>query len=353
MQVRQLTSDTVGMSPRLLTIATRVGGGRVAAHIAFLLATLALAPAGASAAITNFSGTDPAGDGTAPAFDFTAGTATYDSTKGQFTVSLTTVGSPVGKNLLAGGFAGKLTGDTCDTTANDGSSVGWGDLVSANVPSQSAWGRPGTDFQGTMTVTRSANETTYVMGPDPGLVSPGADPMIKEIIPTCIVAQVQELAPDDSPQMTEEMTLLVTTAPTTTKGGADDTVKTKAPAPVVTTEPDADRDGIPDTADACPKVAGASAKGCPTIAANLEFRLGAKRVVVDRMVALTASSCPARVIAVVTTKGKRLGKGSLTVGQRGSFCHVTGVVRLTRRAKKVRIVGKATGMGSVVKSIRR
>jgi hypothetical protein len=100
-------------------------------------------------------------------------------------------------------------------------------------------------------------------------------------------------------------------------------------------------------------VPGALANGCPAVKPAAEFRLGAKRVVVDKLVAMTAKTCPPRVRITVTSKGKKIGTGVFKVDQHGSFCRVKGIVALKKKKKAVRVKTKGTGMASVAKSVRR
>lgn len=338
------------MSPRLPSAATRRLRLLVLATIALGAGPAGILPGAASAAITNFAGTDPAGDSSSAPFDILSATAAFDSTKGQLTITITTGGSLADAEQAVFGYVSKKKEDgTCDIDGAglfDGTNATFAYLVATSLGTQAIWSITGSDTSAPVTVTRSGATGTYVLGPDPAL---------KALTPSCLNLRAQALTPgtDDPIDPVDELSIFVSTSAGGSGGSPETPSVVTPPAPVLTDQPDADRDGIADAADKCPAVAGASATGCLTTPAAKAFRLGAKRVVVDRLVPRTAAICPASVIAVVTAKGKRIGRGRLLVATRGSFCHVTGIVRLKRTAKKVRIVGRATGMGSVTKSLMR
>lgn len=116
---------------------------------------------------------------------------------------------------------------------------------------------------------------------------------------------------------------------------------------------DTDGDGIHDGIDSCPAVAGPATNGCQVTAMAQSLRLGTKRVVVDRMLDRTGEKCPAKVIVVVTLKGKRLARRAVGVTGHGRFCRAIGVVKLKKRVSKARVVIAGTGVGSIAATIKR
>ncbi|MDO9352366.1 MAG: hypothetical protein Q7T55_01635, partial [Solirubrobacteraceae bacterium] len=110
---------------------------------------------------------------------------------------------------------------------------------------------------------------------------------------------------------------------------------------------DRDRDAVPDATDKCPDVAGAGTDGCLTTPVAKALKLGTKRLVVDHLMERTGPKCPPAVKATVSASGRTLAKQKLGVIAKGSWCHVTGVVKLKKRAKKVRVVIAGTGVASI------
>jgi hypothetical protein len=119
------------------------------------------------------------------------------------------------------------------------------------------------------------------------------------------------------------------------------------PAPIL----DADGDGVHDGADKCPKLAGAATNGCETATLAKSIRLGTKRVVIDRLLASTSGTCPKTVKAVVSLKGKTLGKQTMGTIRKGKFCHVFSVVKLKKRVAKARVVIRGTGITPVAATV--
>ncbi|MBO9532012.1 MAG: hypothetical protein J7513_03450 [Solirubrobacteraceae bacterium] len=122
---------------------------------------------------------------------------------------------------------------------------------------------------------------------------------------------------------------------------------------VLTDKPDGDKDGVPDVADACPTVPGSTANGCLAVAAKKAFRLGAKRLVVDRMVLKTGDTCRATAKATVKDGKKTIGKGSLKVGVHGSYCHINGIVKIKKHGKKVKLSIKGGGFKALSANVKK
>lgn len=110
---------------------------------------------------------------------------------------------------------------------------------------------------------------------------------------------------------------------------------------------DADGDGVHDGIDKCPKVPGAALNGCENVPLATSIKLGTKRVVIDRLLATTAGTCPKTVKVVVKLSGKTLGKQNVGTLKKGRFCHVQAVVTLKKKVKKARVTIAGTGVTSV------
>jgi hypothetical protein len=117
---------------------------------------------------------------------------------------------------------------------------------------------------------------------------------------------------------------------------------------------DRDLDGVADITDRCPADPGLRADGCPDAPGGLSLRLGARRLVVVRLMAKVdgVTTCPA-VTKVVVSQNRRLGAAKLSTTAQGKLCEVKGVVRLKRHRKNsaVRVVITGNGLSSVVQRI--
>ena len=345
-----MTSEAVPMSRAFHFLLRGPHLRRLVPIVAVAGALGVMAPA-AGAAPISYTATDPATDGTgSKSYDLVSAAVTYDPAAGSATATIETA-----VPLVTGGaiqtFLGRRVGEDCTTPADTEAILGiaFSSLGGVEI---SAWllSQPeGT--AGQPTTTKSGSKITIVIAPDPALLNQTWD---------CIRVETYEegTGADSSAALSDTMVGFVGTAGTTPPpGGGSTTPPTdtkRAPIIVITELPDADKDGTPDTSDACTTVPGAAKNGCPTVAAAMEFRLGAKRVVVDRLVPRTAAKCPPRVAVIVTSKGKRIGKGVFTVDQYGSFCRVNGIVALKTKGKtKVRVVAKGTGMASIARSVKR
>lgn len=149
--------------------------------------------------------------------------------------------------------------------------------------------------------------------------------------------------------------------PNTRMESADDALGKAELAPVVVngqTAPsatgDRDLDGIADMVDRCPAEPGLLSDGCPDTPGGKSLRLGARRLVVARLMAKAegVTTCPT-VAKVVVSQNRRLGAIKLPVTEQGALCEVKGVVRLKRyrRNATVRVVLSGNGLNSVVQRI--
>ncbi len=324
----------------------RVRTGLVAAA-----AGLAFA-ATAHAAVVSFSTTDPKGDNKGTAgHDFVALSGTYDASTGSMSVTVETAAA-LGQGVVSMSIGTATNGVCAYSNPDETNQLPFMQFYLLNI-GDSPWAPQYNyatkgDLTGPAEMKKSGNAITFSSPANAELVNLPLD---------CVYAVIARDTPEGG-EIADDAAALASVAGTTpdattpgaTTPGAD---ALKPPIKVTTTEPDADRDGNPDSADVCPQAPGALANGCPSVMPASELRLGAKRVVVDRLVARVAAECPAKVTIVVTSKGKTIGKGTFTVDQYGAFCRVQGVVRLKVRRAKVRVVAKATGMGGTAKSIKR
>lgn len=117
---------------------------------------------------------------------------------------------------------------------------------------------------------------------------------------------------------------------------------------------DRDLDGVADLVDRCPTDPGLTQDGCPETPGAKSLRLGARRLVVSRLMAKAdgVTTCPA-VVKVIVTQNRRLGAAKLPVADRGKLCEVTGIVRLKRyrRSSVVRVELSGNGLSSVTQRI--
>lgn len=117
---------------------------------------------------------------------------------------------------------------------------------------------------------------------------------------------------------------------------------------------DRDRDGVADLVDRCPSDPGLMADGCPDVPGGKSLRLGARRLVVVRLMAKVdgVTTCPA-VAKVIVSQSRRLGAAKLPVTESGTFCEVRGVVRLKRHRRNsvVRVELSGNGLASVTQRL--
>lgn len=298
-----------------------------------LLAVLALTQP-ASAATVTLGGTDPADVASAP-LDLVSGKIVYDSSAGKVTVTVQTLASNAGVvPTFVYALLGKRTGNQCVPDGSTGPVL----LISMAFTAEAnahKWILNDPVSLGDVTVQQNGASIVAVAG---------ADSKLKGLDFNCAQLQTKTETPsaeDGSPETTDVDAMNVFV------GGSSVYV----PAPVFTDQPDKDKDGVPDSKDKCPDVAGggtnATQLGCLTIADKLSIRLGAKRVAIDKMVARTATVCPVKAKVKVTAGKKTIGTGVVAVSTHGSFCRVYGVVKLKKTAKSVKITVKAAGMGSI------
>lgn len=296
---------------------------------AVALAACALPASSASASTVSLKVTDPAGDSTGGnGLDITGATIVQDTSSGTVTATVTYAAAPTDGSALAIGL-GKLKGTDCNIGADDGSSAV---VFLANItsPLQGIWAMGGAQAYHAVTPTLSG--TTFK-------VATGGDADLKKFTWNCATVAAQAVLSEDSDPVGD------TAMASGTGTGGLQTV-------VLTDKPDADKDGVPDVVDACPKVAGASANGCLTIAAKKALRLGAKRVAVDIMVPRTAATCKAVAKGVVKDGRKTIGKGTLEVGVHGSFCHISGAIKTKKHGKKVKVTISGSGFKKISKAIK-
>lgn len=289
------------------------------------ITTAALMAPAADAATVVLKVPDAAGDVANPALDVVGATITQDTGTGAVTASIVTSAAPKLSGSILGVALGTASGSTCQTGASENDGL-FQFLVTLGSPPSGAWLVRG-DTAG-HPISPSVTGTGIVATSGPTAAG-------KKITWNCATVSLQAQTDGE------------TVGDTASAIGAKTIAGTGA---YVTTDlPDTDQDGVPNVADACPTVAGSRADGCLSLAANLALRLGAKRVAVDAMVKRTGATCPASVKVAVSASGKSVGKGTLTVGTHGAYCHLSGAVRTKRHAKKAKV--KLTGKG--IKTISR
>lgn len=298
------------------------------ALMATALAACALPVSSASASTLSLRVTDPTGDSTGGSgLDITSATVVQDTGTGNLTATVNYAATPLAGSSLAIGI-GKLSGSECSIgNDGDGSFVF---LVAIDDPVKGIWGMQGDDAPHpvTPTITGTALKVTS-----------GSSAVLKKLSWNCATIAAQSVVNDDGDAIGDQA------AGSGPGAGLPQTV-------VFTDKPDADKDGVPDVTDACPKVAGASANGCLTIAANKALRLGAKRVAVDIMVPRKAATCKSVAKGVVKDGRKTIGKGELEVGVHGSYCHIVGVIKTKKHSKKVKVTITGSGFKKISKSIK-
>jgi hypothetical protein len=111
---------------------------------------------------------------------------------------------------------------------------------------------------------------------------------------------------------------------------------------------DQDRDGVADRTDRCVNDPGLRADGCPDVPGGRSLRLGARRLVVARLMPKVdaAAACP-KLTTVVVSQNHRLGAAKLPTVTEGSMCAVRGVVRLKRHRGAAAVMVRMRGTGLV------
>ncbi|MBJ7470481.1 MAG: hypothetical protein JHD16_04235 [Solirubrobacteraceae bacterium] len=314
---------------------------RVLWSLAVALVSLAVLAGPASAAITTMSGTDPI-DASTPPLDLTAGKVVYDSTAGKATLTVETAAPTAGASpALVYALLGRESAGQCLPDA-EAASVLFFSLSYTGEGDFTKWvATPDVSLNDAAT-TRSGTTITSTAGPSSTLRSLGF---------TCAQIQTRTQVPNEAAGApddvdVDQMNVFVAAGGNTPNSGA-------VPPPVFTDQPDKDKDGVPDTKDACPAEPGAAANGCLTIPARLAVRLGAKRVVIDKLVSRTGAACPIKAKVKVVSKKKTIGSGVVSVSAHGSYCRAYGVVRLKKTAKVAKITVTAAGMGSIGATRRR
>jgi hypothetical protein len=289
------------------------------ALLAIAAAAVAIPAAPASAATVALKISDPAGDGTGgAALEITSATITQDTAKGSVTATVAFGAAPSSTASLAIGL-GKLKDGACVIgTEGDGSMAF---LIAFDPSLAGIWAVDGDAQSHPVTPTLSGSTLK---------VTSGSASSLKKLSWNCASVSVQAPGANEGESVGDSAV----------SGGAS---AGGSQVVITTDKPDGDKDGVPDVADACPTVAGASANGCLTIAANFALRLGAKRVAVDMLVPMTGTTCKAVAKATVKAGSKTIGKGTLDVGVHGSFCHISGAVKTKKHGKSVKI--KITGSG--------
>ena len=275
-----------------------------------------LAPSALGATLT-LAGTDPT-DAKNPKIDLTSAKVSYDPAAGKATVALQTIES----NATFVGFdvyvvLTQAAGGKCepqpDVSTLFAFSLSWKPELT-----QTKWFVNTSEQPGEAATQRTGTTLTTSAGPSDSL---------KNLKLDCALVQMNTADAGDAVDV-DFMTIFAPGA-----GGADK-----------------DKDGVPDSSDKCPTVAGGDRYGCLTISAKQAVRLGAKRVAIDKMVARTGNACPVKANVAVKSGKKKVGSGVVSVTSHGSFCRVYGVVKLKKSVKKAKITVKATGMGSIAAS---
>ncbi len=308
------------------------------------LAALVVLTQPAHAGSITLTGSSPVDASLAPPRDLTSGKMAYDAAAGRITLSVQTVESNAGvKPTMVYALLAQTTqaGQCIPADSEDGPPVA---LISLSwIPEGDAqkWVLNSPITVGDVDVTRSGSSLTATAKED----------VLANLTFDCAQVQTWTQIPgaDGSPEDVAVDVMNIFTPEALLK---------VVPPPVVTTEPDKDKDGVPDAKDKCPTVPGAKADGCLTISAKLAIRLGAKRVAIDKIVARTSGNvCPLKASVKVTMKkGKKnvtIGKGVVSVSTHGSYCRAYGVVKLKKTAKVAKITVKAKGMGSIAATRKR
>lgn len=321
----------LSVAARLLA-PTRTKARRRIALGAVLLISGAAAPAGAAPLSMPFS--DPI-DQADPALDLVKGEVQQNPQTGEITAHLELAGAPqpdqpVAVRVLMGNLAPNGTcvarqgGEFVTLMRLDGPpTVMW--TIGLRAYTGQRWGG------GVGTLTGNVVDFTVT-----------TDGRLRTAIGTCTLVSVGSSTGWPAPFM----------------ASVDDALGKAELAPVVvngqtapTATGDRDLDGTADLVDRCPADPGLLADGCPETPSNRSLRLGARRLVVVRLMAKAegTADCPA-VAKVVVSQNRRLGAAKLPVVARETLCEVRGVVRLRRYRKNavVRVVLSGNGLASVV-----
>jgi hypothetical protein len=326
---------------------------RAVRSLLLVVSALAVAAPAAHATVLNYSFTDPSGDGKGTkAFDLTGGTMSFDNVTGAIKVTATTAVSNEGKTGSIQFLFSQYVGGVCQTTDADPSTT----IIAAYAYAAEAANQQGGAGQQSVWATGDDNGVLDLSRSGSSITLSATSPKMAGPSPSCVYVVTLEpgVSDDDVGTPSDFATALpVTGDPGTTKPTTPGTGVVPPPPPVVTDQPDADHDGVPDALDSCVQLAGAKANGCPSMPSALELRLGAKRVVVDRLVHIIApaTGCPATVTVTVTSIGKTIGKGAVSVSQHGNYCRVYGVVKTKKHVKRARVVMKSSGLEGIAKSV--
>lgn len=299
------------------------------ARLALAALAFALPVAPASAATVSIKLSDPAGDSTGgAATELSNATIVQDTTKGTVTATIAFGAAPKAGSSLAIGLGKTKNGACAIGSEGDGSMVF---LLVLDSPPTGVWALDGDPAP--HTVTPSLSGTTLK-------VASGAASSLKKLSWDCANVAIQAQGENEGDAVGDSM------SGSGTGSGGPQVV-------VLTDKPDGDKDGVPDVADACPAVAGSTANGCLSIAEKLALRLGAKRVAIDMMVPRTGATCASAAKVTVKQGSKTLGKGTLDVGVHGSFCHLSGAVKIKKHGKKVKIKITGSGFKTISKSLKK
>jgi hypothetical protein len=285
---------------------------------------------------------DEAGDADTEnaAVDIESATVTQDRTNGIFTAKVTFAGDPLGMPAawIHAGLGFSYGTDTCYI---GGEAAGVAHLKAQMGGTEARWSvSANTDVSGPATQLVEGRTVTLTSQASPLLKSP----FVCMGIGTFAAGENGKLSTTIYDDIVASLPLPPTPNPV-------------APPAVGEGKPqvalDRDGDATPDSTDQCPDVPGAGTNGCLTTPLARAFRLGTKRLVVDHLLRRTASTCPTAVKATVAAKGRTIGKQKLGVIAKGSWCHVTGIVKLKKRAKQVRVAIAGTGIAGVKQVVRR
>jgi hypothetical protein len=299
------------------------------ARLALAALALAIPAAPASAGTVSIKLSDPAADSTGGSTtELSGATIVQDTTKGTITATVAFGAAPKAGASVAIGLGKTKSGACSIGTEGDGSLVF---LLVLDAPPTGLWALDGDPTP--HTITPSLSGTTLK-------VTSGAASSLKKFSWDCANVAIQTAGEGEGDAVGDSM------AGSGTGAGGPQVV-------VLTDKPDGDKDGVPDVADACPAVAGSSANGCLELAEKLALRLGAKRIAVNMMVPRTGASCAAVAKATVKQGSKTLGKGTLAVGVHGSFCHISGAVKIKKHGKKVKVKIAGSGFKTISKTIKK
>ncbi|MFT4035534.1 MAG: hypothetical protein QM679_08155 [Patulibacter sp.] len=294
-------------------------------------AAAALAPASVASAATGVTLklTDPAGDNTGGSgLDIRSATISHNTTTGAISAAVTFSAAPPTGAALAIGL-GKASGGSCSVSTDSGV-MSFLATFDATAP-LGVWVLSGESATHQYTPTLSGSTFSAATGTASSL---------KKFSWDCATVSIQQTGANADDLVGDTASAIGTTA------GVVQVI-------VQTDKPDKDKDGVPDVTDACPTVPGSTANGCLSIAAKKALRLGARRVVVDKLVARTATTCKATAKGTVYDGKKKIGSGTLDVGVHGSYCHISGVIKTKKHGKKVKVKIAGSGFKRISATIKK